>query len=192
MGFDSFHGNHARDAHDFHSGHGHRGHNHRHGRDHGGGSQHDKDSTIALSLLGTFDSGLGEAAAEIVAHDPQTQRLFVTNAEAETVDILDISDPKHPTKVGSIDVGVINGVETGGPNSVAVGKGIIAVAVEGDNLTDPGLVAFYDADGNFLGSVGAVRLRAVRHPDRRQRRCRHVHGQRLARRRRARGGPGLA
>lgn len=138
-----------------HGGHGH-GHDNGHGHGHNGG--HGKDSGIELSLLGTFDSGLGETAAEIVAHDPETQRLFVTNAEAETVDILDISDPKHPTKIGSIDVSVINGVETGGPNSVAVAKGIVAVAVEADDVTDPGLVAFYDADGNFLGSVGVGSL----------------------------------
>ena len=84
--------------------------------------------------------------------------MFVTNAEAETVDIIDVSDPRNPVKVGSIDVGVVNGVETGGPNSVAVANGIIAVAVEAVNPTDPGLVAFYDANGTFLGSVGVGSL----------------------------------
>jgi DNA-binding beta-propeller fold protein YncE len=142
---------------DFGWGH-HNGHHHdddhgHHGPGHGGHDHDNDDSQIELSLLATFDSGLGEGAAEIVAHDPQTQRLFVVNAETGTVDILDITDPKNPTKVGSIDVNIVNGTPTGGPNSVAVANGIIAVAVEADDKTDPGLVAFFDADGNFLGSV---------------------------------------
>jgi len=77
-------------------------------RDHNNGQAHSA-STIELSLLATFNSGFGEGAAEIVAHDPATQRLFVTNAEEKTVDILDISDPKNPTKVGFIDVSEIGG-----------------------------------------------------------------------------------
>jgi hypothetical protein len=121
-------------------------------RDHNNGQAHSA-STIELSLLATFDSGFGEGAAEIVAHDPATQRLFVTNAEEKTVDILDISDPKNPTKVGFIDVSEIGGEDTGGPNSVAVANGIVAIAVEADDKTDNGVVAFYDTDGAFLGSV---------------------------------------
>ena len=112
-----------------------------------------KDSTIEASLLGTFDSGLGEGSAEIVAHDADSQRLFVTNSVTKTIDILDISDPKNPTKIGSIDVSEVNGATTGGANSVAVSHGLVAVAVEAETVTDPGLVAFYDIDGNFLGSV---------------------------------------
>lgn len=112
-----------------------------------------QDKSIELSLLATFDSGLGEGAAEIVSYDADSQRLFVTNAETGTVDILDISDPEHPTKISSIDVNTVGGTETGGPNSVAVANGIVAIAVEADEVTDPGLVAFYDANGNFLGSV---------------------------------------
>lgn len=112
-----------------------------------------KNATIEASLLGTFDSGLGEGAAEIVAHDPESQRIFVTNAEDESVDILDISDPRNPTKVGAIDVSEIEGVPTGGPNSVAIANGIIAVAVEAETVTDPGIVAFFDADGAYLGQV---------------------------------------
>ena len=117
---------------------------------HGGNG---KDNGVEVSLLGTFDSGLGEGAAEIVAHDPETQRLFVTNGEDASVDILDISNPKKPTKAGTIDVSVVNGSATGGPNSVAVSNGVVAVAVEAETVTDPGVVAFFDADGTFLGSV---------------------------------------
>jgi 2',3'-cyclic-nucleotide 2'-phosphodiesterase/3'-nucleotidase/5'-nucleotidase len=120
---------------------------------HGHGKPKDDASGIELSRLGTFDSGLGEASAEIVAHDPASQRLFVTNSNAATVDILDAADPSQPVKLASIDVSVIDGTETGGPNSVAVAGGIVAVAVEAAEVTDPGKVAFFDVDGGFLGAV---------------------------------------
>ena len=111
------------------------------------------DKRIELSLLGSFDSGLGEGAAEIVAHDPDTQRLFVINSETKSIDILDISSPKTPTRVAPIDVSAIDGVEQGGPNSVAVKNGILAIAIEANVETDPGLVAFFDTDGNFQSAV---------------------------------------
>lgn len=111
------------------------------------------DSKIELSLLGTFETGQGEDSAEIVAHDPSSQRLFITNSETKTVDILDISNPKTPVKISSIDVSTLNGTQTGGPNSVAVANGIVAVAIEADTVTDEGFIAFYDANGVLLGSV---------------------------------------
>jgi 2',3'-cyclic-nucleotide 2'-phosphodiesterase/3'-nucleotidase/5'-nucleotidase len=132
---------------DMESGEGHARAGHGHGKPMGG------TSGIELSRLGTFGSGLGEASAEIVAHDPATHRLFVTNSNAASVDILDVADPSQPVKLASIDVSVIDGVETGGPNSVAVAGGIVAVAVEAAEATDPGKVAFFDADGGFLGAV---------------------------------------
>ena len=99
---------------------------------------------INLSQIGTFTS---EDGAEIVAHDPTTQRLFVTTGD--TVEIIDISDPTNPTKVSDIDLTSIGG----GSNSVAVKNGIVAVAVEAETKQDPGVVAFYDIDGTFQSSV---------------------------------------
>ena len=99
---------------------------------------------INLSKIGTFTS---EDGAEIVAHDPTTQRLFVTTGD--TVEIIDISDPANPTKVSDIDVTSVGG----GANSVAVKNGIVAVAVEAQTKQDPGVVAFYDIDGTFQNSV---------------------------------------
>ena len=60
---------------------------------------------IALSPLGAYSSGqFGVSAAEIVAHDPATQRLFVVNAQSAEIDVLTIAQPATPTKIGSIDL----------------------------------------------------------------------------------------
>ena len=65
----------------------------------GGGSR------IELRPLGTYSTGAFAAGgAEIVSYDPGTRRLFVVNAQAARVDILDISDPSAPQLVGAIDV----------------------------------------------------------------------------------------
>lgn len=61
--------------------------------------------TLRLSPLGTYHSGLfDQAAAEIVAHDPLGQRLFVVNAASGRVDVLDIRDPAAPALLSSIDL----------------------------------------------------------------------------------------
>lgn len=94
---------------------------------------------VTLTPLGTYSTGaFDEGASEIVAHDPATQRVFVVNAQAGTVDVLDISDPTAPTKVGTLD--------TPGANSVAVHGGLIAVAQQAETITDPGTVTLVDAD----------------------------------------------
>ena len=106
---------------------------------------------IDLTPVGTYETGIfDESAAEIVAHDPETQRAFFTNADADTVDILDVSDPTNPTLFGSIDL-----TPFGSPNSVAVHEGLVAVAVESPIDTAPGVVAFFDADGTFLAETQA-------------------------------------
>ena len=106
--------------------------------------------TIELSVLGTYESGIfDEGAAEIAAHDPATQRLFVTNADANSVDVLDISLPAAPSLLFTIDLAPYGG----GVNSVAVDNGRVAVAEEADVKQDPGKVVFFDADGNHLADV---------------------------------------
>lgn len=93
---------------------------------------------IELNLLGTTEA-FGEGAAEIPAYDPTSGRLFVVNAENDSIDVFDLSDPAAPTLITSIVL------PSGSPNSVAVRNGLVAIAVEADPSTDPGLVLFYDA-----------------------------------------------
>ena len=113
---------------------------------------------IDLERLGTYSqpdptAAFDESAAEIVAFDKKSKSLFVTNGNDKTIDIIDISDPTAPVLDGTINVtdnpdfGDFMG---GGANSVAVARGLVAAAIEADTVTDPGAVAFFDTDGNFL------------------------------------------
>ena len=110
---------------------------------------------IRLAPLGSYASGIFDSgAAEIVAHDPETQQLFVVNAKTAELDVLSIAGigapgQGNPVKVGSIDLKPYGAVA----NSVAVRGGIIAVAVEAAVKQDPGKVVFFDRSLNFLSSV---------------------------------------
>ncbi len=105
---------------------------------------------IQLNPIGTYESGVFlDGGAEIVAHDASTQRLFVVNVADQTIDVLDMSDPTNMTLAFQIDV-TPYGEQA---NSVAVKSGAVAVAVENSNKQAPGVVAFFDTDGNFINQV---------------------------------------
>ena len=108
------------------------------------------ETQINLQPLGTYASGLFDAsAAEIVAHDPNTQRLYVVNANSGNVDVLDIYYPANPTLLFQIDTAPYGD----SANSVAIHNGIVAVAVEADPSQAPGTAAFFNTDGKFLSAV---------------------------------------
>ena len=106
--------------------------------------------TIQLTPIATFTHGtFDEGAAEIVAFDPTTDRLYVINGELARVDILDIGDPSSPTLVGTLDVADDVGGDFGGINSIDVDDdGFVAVAVSNADPTANGFVVGYDPDGN--------------------------------------------
>jgi hypothetical protein len=59
---------------------------------------------LDLNLIGRYSSGVFDAgAAEIVAYDATSKRLFVVNASAVTVDVLNLSNPVNPVLLGTID-----------------------------------------------------------------------------------------
>jgi DNA-binding beta-propeller fold protein YncE len=121
-------------------------------------------SGITLTPIGTYDSGvIWKSAAEIVTHDPATQRLFVVNADLAKIDVLDVSDPTNPTKVNEISVSDYGA----GVNSVAFHGGVIAAAVENEDKQAPGMVAFFDANGSALSvvTVGALPDMLIFTPD---------------------------
>lgn len=115
-------------------------------------------AAITLSPLGTFAAGYYDSgAAEIVAHDPVTQTLFVVNAQDAVVEMLNIRNPSAPSKAGELDVTDYL-PQAGGVNSVAINNGLVAVAVENEDKQANGWVAFYTTRGGYLGSVEAGAL----------------------------------
>ncbi|MDI9411939.1 MAG: alkaline phosphatase, partial [Bacteroidia bacterium] len=105
---------------------------------------------ITLEFLGrTTSGGYDVSAAEVVAYDPATQRAFVVNALANAVDLVDLSDPSAPVRVGSISLLPFGG----GLQSVATRNGLVALAVEAIPKTDPGKVVFMDTSGTIITAV---------------------------------------
>jgi len=106
--------------------------------------------SIELRVLGTYSAGVyNQGAAEIVAHDPFTQRLFTVNGATSKIDVLSIAVPSHPVLLFSIDLASYGRQA----NSVAVKNGIVAFAVEAKVKTDNGKAVFFDANGNYLNAV---------------------------------------
>ncbi|MCD0444846.1 choice-of-anchor I family protein [Glycomyces sp. A-F 0318] len=114
---------------------------------------------LAVTPLGAYASGaFAEGAAEIVAYDPRSHRVFTVNAEAAVVDVLDVADPAAPALAFTLDAAAALGVEGAVANSVAVRDGLVAVAVEAPDKTDAGWVALFTTDGDFVDElqVGAL------------------------------------
>ena len=97
---------------------------------------------LSLEPLGQHrHGGFEKSAAEIVSFDKASKRLFVTNAEANAIDVLDASDPKALKLVQSLPMAAYGG----GVNSVAAKNGIVAVAVEASPKQSTGVVVLLDA-----------------------------------------------
>ncbi|MEM1329154.1 MAG: choice-of-anchor I family protein [Planctomycetota bacterium] len=110
---------------------------------------------IAIDLIGRYKTERsGESAAEISAFDPESRRLFVTNAADNAIEILNLADPTLPTLIRSIDLTPFGA----GVNSVATSDGLVAVAVEAERTRDPGGVAMFDVDGRHLHTFEAGHL----------------------------------
>lgn len=110
-----------------------------------------RDWSIELEHIGTYASGkFAVGAAEIVTYDALTRRVFVVNAADTAVDVLDVSNPANPQKVGAIDASALGG----SANSIDTKFGLLAVAIENDAKQANGLVAFYRTwDLKLVGTV---------------------------------------
>ena len=87
--------------------------------------------------------------SEIVAHDPETERLFVMNSGNASIEVLDFSDPLNISTVMTIDLGAYGDEGT----SVAVMDGIVAATAVPDDKNLNGKVVFFDTAGNYITNV---------------------------------------
>jgi len=112
-------------------------------------------SGIELKFLGRRETGIFDGAgaeggaAESLSYDPKTKRAFVVNVPKKTIDVIDIDEPKQPKFHFAIDLTPYGD----GANSVAVHKGIVAVAVQNVIKTNPGMAVFFNVHGDFLNAV---------------------------------------
>lgn len=105
-----------------------------------------------MTFLGRYTSefGFDSRGAEIVAYHPLSARLFVSNAGAQRIDVVDIGDPSEPQLVNTIDTSPFGAHA----NSVAANDwGVVAVAIEAEDPQAPGTLALFDIEGRPLGSV---------------------------------------
>lgn len=104
---------------------------------------------LTLTQLGSYQNGAaGTNSAEIVAHDPTTQRVYVANSVGSKLDILSLANPSALTPIASINLQTYGGI-----NSVAVRNGVVACAIENANPQQNGAVVFFDQNGTFLKQV---------------------------------------
>ncbi|OSZ79375.1 hypothetical protein CAP35_14275 [Chitinophagaceae bacterium IBVUCB1] len=104
---------------------------------------------IEMQHLGSYPINIAGSSAEIVAFDSAANKLYVVNSLKNRLHILDFNNPAALTQTTSIDMSTYGG----GINSVAVRKGIVAIAVEALPKTDSGKVVFLDAAGTFLKEI---------------------------------------
>ncbi len=109
-------------------------------------------------MLGSYDTGLADIGEELTAGEVvavRGERMYVANASDVSVDIVDIEDPASPRLVKRVDLSR----HGAGINSIDVSAhNLIAVALEAEDKTDPGTIAFLTPAGKVIrtAEVGAL------------------------------------
>jgi hypothetical protein len=104
--------------------------------------------THAIELEHVSSFAPGSSTAEIVVHDPTTQRLFIISSVQDRLDIANFSNPGAVTLVKSVDMSTYGGI-----TSVAVKDGIVAVASPNADDMANGSVVFFNTNGDFQKKV---------------------------------------
>lgn len=122
----------------------------KHHDDFGDFGEYSNEDASTFAEIGSIKVG-ETGAAEITAYDPETKKLFVvTNSGSSRIDVLDLTNPATPVRLGFIDITPYGG----GVNSVAVNDGRLAAAVEGFVKTDNGkAVIFKTKDHSLVAEV---------------------------------------
>ena len=123
------------------------------------------DGVLQLALVDSYfsESEFATSSAEIVSYDSCSDRLYVVNSQAASIDVLELSSNNSaPSKVGTIDLSLAAtsaGIEIGAANSVSAKQGLVAVAIEAKVKQNPGLIALYRSDDlSLLGTYSAGAL----------------------------------
>ncbi len=105
---------------------------------------------LFLDLQTSFSNGTAATnSAEIVVHDPSTQRLYIANSIGAKLDILNFANPAAPVLISSIPVSTYGNI-----NSVAVLDSVVAMAIENaSNPQDSGKIVFLNYNGVFIKEV---------------------------------------
>jgi hypothetical protein len=108
--------------------------------------------TIHLQVISTWRGGMfsTQGLETPPAYDPRRNLLFVGSAIRRQIDVLKIGDPYHTEHDFSIELGAP-------PSAVAFMDDVLAVSVHGPTKSSPGIVFFFDEDGDpeaFPVSVG--------------------------------------
>jgi hypothetical protein len=125
-----------------------------------GGSDAVEQTPAALGLvkLGGFTHQGGEGSAEITAYDSASKKLFVVNGALASLDVLDLTNPAQPTLLKTVTMASL-WAGAGAANSVAIHQGMVALAVQALDKTQPGrLIVLRASDYAVLGTaeVGAL------------------------------------
>lgn len=98
---------------------------------------------IELTHVSSYNPG--SSTAEIVMHDPETQKLFIISSVQNRLDVADFSNPAEIKDLPSIDM-----TPYGGITSVAIKNGIVAVSSPNTDAMANGSVVFFTTEGQFI------------------------------------------
>lgn len=102
---------------------------------------------VTLEFVKSFEID-ASGSAEIVMHDPTTEKLFVANSTANKLEIIDFSDANNLSIIKSVDLASYGA----GINSLAIHNGHVATGIEAANFAN-GKVVFFDMNGDFVSEV---------------------------------------
>jgi hypothetical protein len=105
-----------------------------------------------LTVLASYDSGSGEAGAEIVAFDARTDTMLVTNAVLLRIDIVSLADPEAPSLLRTVDLSSYGSAV----QSVAASRGLGVAVVNGATVLDRGRAVFFDIATGVVRSTVRV------------------------------------
>lgn len=107
--------------------------------------------SLPFAKLHTYKTGpFNTQSTGSIAYDRTTDRLYSTNNNTNSIDIISYANFSKPYKIGSIDLTpYISSI-----NSVAVHFGIVAVTGAAAGAQFDGKLIFFDSDGKFEAQFG--------------------------------------